>query len=485
MSRDPRQFALAAAMLGVLALIGGTLQDSAAGAGSTPVLAATGFVSSGSPSTSGPAMSESTAAPTTEQSRVTTTVTAPLSVPRDLTITVYPQEVEAVATAVDASGTELTGTSGLSANLLGDVEISVSADGYKSENILVAPETVGTVEVYLDPPDQLVDKQMVFTTGGAPKQVAFTPDGAELWVTLLSGSGVEVYDPKTGSLLEAIDLPEAGSVEVIFNAVGTKAYVSQMETARVYEIDVATRDVIRTLDTGGSWTKVMVLSPDETTLWASNWVSNDVSEFDLGTGELVRRIATVTTPRGLALDDSANKLYVAGFDEGDIDVVDLATGEVSTIFHSGGALRHLVPDPTSALIFASDMAKDTIFAIDTITDTVTERAHTDRLPNTIDISPDGSFLAVSNRGRNNPETYYLPGPQWGSVLLLNSETGEILDAVVGGNQPTGLDLSPDGRWLAFSDFLDNRVTVLALPEPAALLASGGGRADSYRDDLEK
>ena len=485
MSRDPRQFALAAAMLGVLALIGGTLQDPAVGEGSTPVLAATAFVSSPSPAPSEPAISETTAVPTTEQIWPTTTVTAPLADPRDLTFTVYPEEVEAVATAVDASGTRLTGTGGLSANLLGEVTISVTADGYKSENILIAPDTAGTVEVYLDPPDQLVDKQMVFTTGGAPKQVAFTPDGAELWVTLLSGSGVEVYDPRTGSLLHAIDLPEAGSVEVIFNAAGTRAYVSQMETARVYEIDVATRDITRILDTGGSWTKVMVLSPDETRLWASNWVSNDVSEFNLQTGELIRRIATVTTPRGLALDDSADKLYVAGFDEGDIDVVDLATGEVSTIFHSGGALRHLVADPTSTLIFASDMAKDTIFAIDTVTDTVTARANTDRLPNTIDISPDGRVLAVSNRGRNNPETYYLPGPQWGSVLLLNAETGAILDAVVGGNQPTGLDLSPDGRWLAFSDFLDNRVTVLAVPEPAVLLGSGGGRADSYRDDLEK
>ncbi len=326
---------------------------------------------------------------------------------------------------------------------------------------------------------------MVFTTGKAPKQVAFTPDSRELWVTLLGGRGVEIYDPVTGELLDDVDLPEAGSVEVIFNHSGDTAYVSQMETARVYEVDVATRTMRRTLSTGGSWTKVVALSPDEKTLWASNWVSNDVSEIDLTTGELRRRMHTVTTPRGLALNSSGTKLYVAGFDAGDIESMDLATGEGETIYHSGGAMRHLVADPTSSSIYGSDMARDQILVIDTRNDTVTELASTDRLPNTIDISPDGEFLAVSNRGRNNPETYYLPGPEWGSILLLDTSDGHVLDAVVGGNQPTGLDISADGHWLAYSDFLDNRVTVFALPSSSDLLAAGGGRAETYKSELEK
>lgn len=405
--------------------------------------------------------------------------------PRELSVVVYPTEADVNTSATDATGASVEGGPELTARMSGPVSLTVDAPGYRSETLTVASELSGAVEIYLDPSDQVVDRTMVFTTSGAPKQVAFTPDSSELWVTLLSGTGVEVFDPRTGSLLTAIDLPEAGSVEVIFNAAGTRAYVSQMETASVYEIDVATRSILRTLNTGGSWTKVMVLSADETRLWASNWVSNDVSEFDLTTGELVRRIPTVTTPRGLALDPDGDRLYVAGFDTGDIEVVDLDTGSSETIYHSGGALRHLVADPTSPVIYASDMARDTIVAIDTITDTVTETASTDRLPNTIDISPDGRILAVSNRGRNNPETYYLPGPEWGTVLFLDIETGAILDAIVGGNQPTGLDWSDDGHWLAYSDFLDNRVTVVSMPSTSVLADAGGGRAESYRGEITK
>ncbi len=472
MKSGPLQAALLALALGVLVLVGAAITFS-------PEV---NLEEDALPADSTIADAFTTSFPSTTTETTTTSTTPPR---RDVSIVVYPSDAAAAITTVDSTGLEQQGTETLTANLSGDIDVDVEANGYRAETLTIPAQQAGEVEIYLDPPDQVVDRRMVFTTGKAPKQVAFNPDGRELWVTLLGGTGVEVYDPITGASLDSIELPEAGSVEVVFNRAGDTAYVSQMETASVYEIDVATRAVKRTLATGGSWTKVIALSPDEKTLWASNWVSNDVSEIDLTTGRLRRRIHTVTTPRGLALDPSGTKLYVAGFDAGDIEVVDLATGEAQTIYHSGGAMRHLVADPTSPLIYASDMARDQILVIHTGDDSVTTLGSTDRLPNTIDISPDGRFLAVSNRGRNNPDTYYLPGPEWGSILLLDTQDGHILDAIVGGNQPTGLDISPDGRRLAYSDFLDDRVTVLAVPTSSDLRAAGGGRAGTYEAQLEK
>lgn len=404
---------------------------------------------------------------------------------RPLEIRVYPTAAEAELTVTDSLGTTVSGVSAVSTELAGRVEIEISAAGYRPEVVTVEADTGGVLELYLDPPDQAVDRHMVMTTGSSPKQVAFTPDGSELWVTLLAGSGLEVYDPYRGALVAAVDLPHAGSVEVIFDAAGTTAYVSQMETATIYEIDVSTHRITSTLETGGAWTKVMVLSPDETRLYASNWLSNDVSEFDLATGQLLRRIPTVPTPRGLATDTSGKRLYVAGYDDGHIQMIDLESGEGTVLEHTGGAMRHLVADHARGVLYASDMARDSIFVVDMTTDSVATLVSTDRLPNTIDLSPNGSVLAVSNRGRNNPDTYYLPGPQWGSIQIFDVASGDLLDAVVGGNQPTGLDISADGRWLAYSDFLDNRVTVLALPTPAELRAAGGGRSSSYRAELDK
>ena len=126
--------------------------------------------------------------------------------------------------------------------------------------------------MWLDPKGLLYQSLVRFKCGPKPKQVDFTPDGKELWVSLLGGNGLEVFDPTTGTKLDQVKLGKYGSVEMMFNRAGTRLYVSQMETASVYEIDRATRKVLRVFKTGGNWTKVLLLSPDEKTLWASNWI---------------------------------------------------------------------------------------------------------------------------------------------------------------------------------------------------------------------
>ena len=404
----------------------------------------------------------------------TTTTTPATTVPptHDLTIDVEP--VPASLTVTDATGRAYVGPAPFTGRVAGAVELVVEAPGYETETIsLGAGDT--SVTPWLDKSGQVLDKLIEFESGPAPKQVAFRPGRDELWVTLLAGRGFEVYDAASGEQITAVDLPEAGSVEVIFNRAGSLAYISQMETASVYEVDADTKEVLRRMSTGGVWTKVMVLSPDERTLWASNWVSDDVSEIDLTTGEVRRKLRTVRTPRGLYVTPDGAKLYVAGFAAGELQVFDLDTGEGTVLHRTGGAMRHLVGSPDGSIVYASEMALDTIATIDTVTDEVTTLAIVDRLPNTIDVSPDGRLLFVSNRGRNNSETYYLPGPEWGTVVVIDTATGDYLDAIVGGNQTTGLDVSPDGEFLAYSDFLDDRIVVYRIPAYEELRDGGGGR----------
>ncbi len=473
--------ALAAALL--LAACGPTATGAQETASDPPAQVTTAPVALPTPDTtvrppeSAPGSTE-TVAPST-----TTTTTRP-PVPRLLAVDSRPVPATAVVRASDGSSHTLSTPFELTVPG-GETTVTLSADGFNTLAEEVMLDGDRSLTVWLDPAGQLVHKLTVFSTSGAPKQVAFTPNGSELWVTLLDAFGVEIFDPLTGERLDAIDLPEAGAVEVIFNQSGTTAYVSQMETASVYEIDVASRRVERRLDAGGLWTKVMALSPDERTLYASNWVSNDVGEIDLDTGEVVRRIPTVLTPRGLYVTPDGSGLYVAGFENGEIQLIDLATGLGEVLYRSGGAMRHLVGDPARGLVYASDMARAHTLVVDTATGEVTELAPVDRVPNTIDLDPEGRVLYVSNRGRNNPVTYYEPGPEWGSVVLVDTATGRHLDAIVGGNQPTGLDVSPDGTLLASSDFLDDRVTVYRIPPYEVLAAGNGGRWEAHLAELAK
>jgi DNA-binding beta-propeller fold protein YncE len=338
-----------------------------------------------------------------------------------------------------------------------------------------------------DPEGQLVHHLFDINYIPSPKGAAFSPDGKEIWVASLLNKkrGVSVFDSKTGKMITNINLNNGGGVEIIFSKDGSKVYVSQMETAKVFEIDAKSKKVLASFDTKSSWTKVLALSSDGKTLYASNWVGDNISEIDLISGKLKRLIATVDTPRGIYLTED-NILYVAGFGKGEIEKINLKTGESKVIFKSGGAMRHIVADEGREILYLSDMAKGIVWQVSLKNDLVKKFAETDTNPNTIALSPDKKILFVSCRGRNySAENYFLPGPEWGSVLLFDTETGKMLDAIVAGNQPTALAVSPDGKLLVFSDFLDNRLEVFEVPSYEKLKQGEGGRSKVYKKELKK
>jgi DNA-binding beta-propeller fold protein YncE len=231
---------------------------------------------------------------------------------------------------------------------------------------------------------------------------------------------------------------------------------------------------------------MLQILPDGSKIYASNWLGNNVSEIDLLSGKLLRNIKTVKTPRGIYLTRDGRYMYVAGYDKGEIQKINLSDDTRKTIFKSGGAMRHFAADPEKGILYISDMGKNVIWKLDLATDIVTQFAKTDSHPNTIALSPDKKILFVSNRGHNFSSTnYYVPGPDWGSVLLFDTATSKTLDAIVAGNQPTALDVSPDGSLLAFSDFLDAKIEVYKVPPYEELLKGNGGRSAIYKSELLK
>jgi DNA-binding beta-propeller fold protein YncE len=367
----------------------------------------------------------------------------------------------------------------------GTIRVSVFRKGRNPLNEELELARNESVELWLDPRGLLHHKIGEFQTGSLPKQVAFSPDHSEIWVTPLGEPGIEVYDATSFRRVAEIESGRYGTVEVIFSPDGKTAYVSQMQTASVFEIDTETYEVRRRFFTGSSWSKVMALSPDQERLYVENWSGNSVTEIDLQSGKVRREFATVATPRGLYVTPDGGRLFVAGYANGEIQRIDLRTGKSKVLIETGGAMRHLVGDPQGEALYADDMATDEVFVVDLETEAVKKLADTDHMPNTIDSTPDGRVLYVSNRGENNPVSYSLPGPEWGSVIAIDTRTGDILDAIVGGNQTTGLDVSTDGRLLAFTDFLDNRVSIYEIPSYAILESGGGGRVGEHYSELEK
>ena len=108
------------------------------------------------------------------------------------------------------------------------------------------------------------------------------------------------------------------------------------------------------------------------------------------------------------------------------------------------------------------MYQGTVSVLDLKTDTVERSFYVGSNLNTIKLSVDGKKLFISSRGHNSNGGYLQKGPDFGKIFVYDTRLKRIIDWTWGGNQPTGLDVSPDGSKVVFSDFLDHRVEIYGI-----------------------
>lgn len=375
-----------------------------------------------------------------------------------LTVRIFPQDAKIAVISANSGRTNRL-ANGSSVDLAaGSYVVTAQAPGYLTSRF---PVTVSNRSVSIS--DRLIKDYagLEFVArvpvSAQPKSVVWLDDRRFI-VNLLNGSGIEVFD-FTNHLrtykFSAKWCRESGFVEGLVDAAQNEFYVSQMTTGMFHVFNLATLAYKTNYSTRGTWTKV--IAEDAKYLYMSNWLSKDVTVFDRFTKEFVARVKLVATPRGMAFSPDGKYLYVAIFDDALLQKIDLSTFKVVKnirLAPGGGNARHIVPDPAKGLFYVSDMGRDCIYKFDTASDKVVAEVKVFNNPNTICLSADRTRLFVSCRGPNGSNGYLNKGEVFGRVYVVNTVTMKVEDWVWGGNQPTGLEVSPDGRWLVFSNFLD-------------------------------
>ena len=70
----------------------------------------------------------------------------------------------------------------------GNIRIELSKAGYNTATRELTLDKATALKAWLDLEGQLYQSLVRFKCGGSPAQVAFSPDGRELWVALLNGN---------------------------------------------------------------------------------------------------------------------------------------------------------------------------------------------------------------------------------------------------------------------------------------------------------
>jgi len=373
------------------------------------------------------------------------------SAPADLTVSLNGEVQEPVSKEGEIRSYLITGIG----------TVSFSAETYISLEYPIGElaEGNGLLEIKLEKENGIMKLLGEYTTGIQPKSAYFSPDGRRLFVPLLGQRGVDVFRFDQSLVFEKrLSVPgstAAGFVEAMTDERRRELWVSNMEENKVHIFDLDTLEYKKSLGTGGVFPKVIAQNPDGSLTVVSNWVSWDISVFDSETKELLRRIPVGGTPRGMAFSPDGRFLYTAIFDEPVIAVIDMTINSVSSryrLYEGEGAARHVIY--RNGRLYVSDMYRGTVNILNASTGALLVSRRIGPNINTIVLSPDGRRVIASSRGRNNSEDYTRPGPDFGAVYILKAEDLSLEERIWGRNQPTGLAISPDGKYLVFTDFLD-------------------------------
>ncbi|MCB1315884.1 MAG: beta-propeller fold lactonase family protein [Leptospiraceae bacterium] len=298
-----------------------------------------------------------------------------------------------------------------------------------------------------------------------PKQVCFHPDRPEMYVTNLGGSksvGMDALEPGSLQIFSLTDFqllhrePARTGVECLLTAPDTLLYSDMFRDEIVY-FKLSTRQVTQRVpvkeETFQNYPgtryrfmpKIMILSPDEKLLIVSHWLWG-LSIIDYPSARLIRSVPKFCEhPRGMLFSDN-NTLHVMcyGVPDGEGQMVRLrvnADGSTEVISRNvtGGSPRHIVASDQPGIAYVSNLNSDRIYEYRLSDGGIQRELITGGQPNTIVLDRGGRYLYASLRGRDE-------------LAVIDTREWKVTERIHTGKYPTGLDVSPDGRWLAITNF---------------------------------
>ena len=307
-------------------------------------------------------------------------------------------------------------------------------------------------------------------TGKKPKSVTFI-DQYRVAIPLLNDTGIDIIHILSGET-KRIEPPSkysrlGGFVESLVLKDEKEFWVSQMNSHSIHVFDLDQLSYIKTIPLSGKWVKALLYDNERHRVYASNWITKDISVIDVSQAKEIKKIDVGGIPRGLYLSEDHRYLYVALYGrehdtdrQGRLVKVDLSLDAVVKEMGEPGSKRHIVYVEEGGRLFLSDMKSNYIEIYDLGNDSFFKQIRVFDNPNTIVVEPDDKeYLYVSCRGPNGLFGYLEKGSAMGRIYVVDLSENKILEEWEAGNQPTGLDVSSNGHYIVFSDFLDHAIRV--------------------------
>ena len=291
--------------------------------------------------------------------------------------------------------------------------------------------------------------------GGFPVDVRVHP---KLDMAYIANAGygdayrsIQVVNSKTGIVLQQVVRSDS-FYGIAFAADGSRLYASggASSVVDVYDVGADGKLSANAQIAVAKYPAGLALSDDGTRLWVGEFKGNAVAEVDTTTFSVTRSIPLPFGAYNVLLVPERSELYVAGFADNRLAVVDLASsaGAAPATVTVGGNPLGLAKSPNGDRVFAAVSNGDVVVAIDTSTRQVVATQAVGEAsiagssgtplpassPSGLVLSPSGKLLFAARSADN-------------AIGVYDPATLRPLGAIPVGWYPTGLAVSADDHWL--------------------------------------
>jgi YVTN family beta-propeller protein len=295
-----------------------------------------------------------------------------------------------------------------------------------------------------------------------PLNLAFSPDGRQLWVACEAANSVIVVD--TATRRKVAEIPVGGKpTDVAFDPAGQRVFVSNRLDDSVSVLDARSHELLATLPVGNEPHGVL-LDREGKHLYVLNTSIDNISVFNAQTLEEIKRLAGSRSPWSLALSPDGRHILV--------------THELS----------RFVPRRTPSL--------SEVLLIDTASATVEERFlfPAANLVQGVAWHPSGDYAVVTLLRTKNLVPMTQLARDWTisnglGIVWRDGATDQVLldQPDLCFPDPAAVGITPDGKYALVTSSSTDRVAVVDLAKLTAMLRAAGAeeRARVFPNHLGK
>ena len=228
---------------------------------------------------------------------------------------------------------------------------------------------------------------------------------------------------------------------------GKVLMVTSPTTGQVYAFDAVSGEILAVIATGEA-PKGVKITPDGKEAWVSNEAGNTISIVDLSSYQVVGTIETEAMPHNVRFSADGRIGYVTLQGGAGIGVIDTAERTVTRVIPVPGITgpHNLDLSADGRTAYVRDVV-GAVAVLDLESGQVRKIIGVGTGHSGIDVLPNGRYVATGAIGDN-------------FVAIIDTDTLEVVKEVPVGTGPHGVRASADSRWIYVTITADNKVVVI-------------------------